>query len=732
MLVAAASTAALSANADVTWKFNNDWQKIGIAAQRSAGTVADFNGDDRLDFYYSGNAWNKYYDHPGIWPYQTSSNMMLNNGDGTFEESVIKVEPTGEWTPDDNGEVRYDGDGNPIVDDDGNPIKFKEIYRLAGSDHGIIPMCHPHIATFDYNNDGLLDILMMGVTGGDDYAGLHNLVPSQGKHPINDEQNQWALTVLYKNIGNGKFQVVEDCNLPVIIADSNNGWSSYMRTIAWGDYDHDGYVDLAFSGVLKDSQHEPGEPGRVAQLWRNIDGTGRFEQMNIANTWGGTWTNEVKHTEGEGDDAHEVIDVPSHELEGWFLLLTGNVTMADINNDGWLDLIFDGWCDKTNDKVYEAGSMGRVYLNKEGKSFEDITDRTGQFLCTRSGSSQLADFDGDGYLDFLNAGYGDHGLGWKTLLYYNTGEAPYFESFEEPQGLGAPEKERLTARDFDGDGLLDVLYDGWSDNRVWYQDAGSTFHTTNQGLPMRGNDGNDAISTVGDLTGNGLCDRFETGWQWVSDNWEDGVNYRELIGASGDWNITHYLFTNETEVEVAAPEAPTGVKGSIDADTHMITVEWTDIEDLTCAYNVVVVSPSGKVISNLPVNPETGFVKVSENKNIAVRPFIQKYSIPAKETGDYKVGVQAVSLYNEKNSPIVWYDKVLSGVRDIFTDNTTNLKVSVNGNDITVNTSATTDVKIVDMMGRTVATGVTNAPINVAANGVFIITANGKSVKVVK
>lgn len=35
-------------------------------------------------------------------------------------------------------------------------------------------------------------------------------------------------------------------------------------------------------------------------------------------------------------------------------------------------------------------------------------------------------------------------------------------------------------------------------------------------------------------------------------------------------------------------------------------------------------------------------------------------------------------------------------------------------------------------MGRTIATGVTNTPINVEANGVLIVNVAGKSVKVVK
>lgn len=738
LLVAAASTAALSANADgfdgrLTWKLNDNSVKFKVGAQASAATMADFYNNDYLDVLYGGCGSMDYYNHPGVWVWQASSNILKNNGDGTYDESIIEVEGTGEWQQDENGEERYDDQGNLIVDDEGNPIKFKEIYRYTGSKHGIVPVVYPHYATIDYNNDGLVDLLLMGVLGPNDNTNAKDLVPDANKADIGD--GQVIVTILYKNLGNGAFEMVENTNLPVVCADrnSNGKESCFMRPVAWGDFDRDGYVDIAFSGIIK--TNEPGEPGRVAQIWRNIDGTGKFEQMNIAETIGGTWTNEVKHTEGEGDEAQEIIDIKSRELEGWFILCSGNVTVGDINNDGWLDIIFTGWCDKISDPIYasqkNSGSYGRVYLNQEGKKFIDITDRYGQFIVSRDGSSNLADFDGDGYLDFLTVGYSDVS-GWWKAIFYNEGEGSesVFSAPEAPEGMGCDDRVRVDIRDFDGDGSLDLFWNGRDDSRILYGDNTGTFTRTDNNLPIRGNEGHDGIAVPGDLTGNGLSDRFETGWQWVHGNY-DGVNYRELLG-SGDWTFGRYIWENTTPVEIVAPEAPADVKGSIDPDTHMITVEWTDIEDLTCAYNVVVVTPSGKVISNLPVNPETGFVKVSENKNIAVRPFVQKYSVPAKEVGDYKVGVQAVSLYNEKNSPIVWYDKVLSGVRDIFTDNTSNLIVSVNGNDITVNTSATTDVKIVDMMGRTVATGVTNTPINVAANGVFIITANGKSAKVVK
>ncbi len=59
---------------------------------------------------------------------------------------------------------------------------------------------------------------------------------------------------------------------------------------------------------------------------------------------------------------------------------------------------------------------GRLRKNESGKT-ENITQLWRNIDGT--GNTTLADLNGDGYLDILSAGYGDHGLGWKTLASYN-------------------------------------------------------------------------------------------------------------------------------------------------------------------------------------------------------------------------------------------------------------------------------------------------------------------------
>ena len=703
MLLAATATA-FSAGAQAKWTVNHA-SKDFFRSERSGPVVADFNNDDHLDIYDSGNGKiEKFGKVSGFW-FQLTSSMYYNNGDGTWTIDGIDAAPTGNMK--DDGET--------------------EEWAYTVPKHNIAPARFGHNATIDFNNDGLVDLLIVGEMHGDDQMHWYDANDKKIYHNGDGAPNGegWWTIMLYKNLGDGRFERVEDCNLPIFYADDCKGQSSFMRSVAWGDYDRDGYVDFAFSGLIPDSQ--PGEPGRMAQLWRNIDGTGKFEQMNIAETRGGAWTNEAN------DGA-----IPSRELDGWFLLLSGQVTMVDVNNDGWLDLMFEGWADKMGDNAYENGSNARLYINKEGKKFVDATDPNGGLAGTRSGSSVFADIDGDGYLDYFTSGYYDRG-GYKAFVHYNSQdpENPY-DNFVDMGEYGLPggERFRIHARDFDNDGYIDFFYDGDEGEHKIYSNFGGQNYEghSNEPVIFLYGDARNSVAGLGDFDGDGLCDFYRTGWNWIQDN-VNGVNIRDIFngGTGEDWIHNHMLVMNDTDTEVEAPAAPSNVKTSMDQDAKTVTITWDDVDDVNCAYNVVMVSPSGKVVANLPVNPVTGFIKVGDNKQIAVRPEVGSYTLPYNEIGEYKLGVQALSLNNEKASAIAWGQNLVAGVGNITTDLTDNdVKVTVNGNTIVANATANADVKVIDMMGRTIATGVTNTPINVDTDGVLIVNVAGKSVKVVK
>lgn len=125
----------------------------------------------------------------------------------------------------------------------------------------------------------------------------------------------------------------------------------------------------------------------------------------------------------------------------------GGVATGDINNDGLPDIYFT------------ANSKGgnKLYLNKGGFTFEDITAKAGVAgsadWCT---GVSMADVNGDGLLDiYVSAVSGKYGLKGNNELFINNGNNTFKESSEQ-YGLAFAGFTTQTAFfDFDRDGDLD-------------------------------------------------------------------------------------------------------------------------------------------------------------------------------------------------------------------------------------------------------------------------------------
>lgn len=628
---------------------------------RSAPFMGDFTGNDHLDIWYGGQGNNRFNDPIGWW-WQIQQNFCINNGDGTFTIDGYNYEER-EYVDEESGET-------------------KTAYDRVWSNHGVRGSSFNQYAAIDYNNDGLLDLLLFGRSEWDIF--------------LNDDEKQDKYLLLYKNLGNGKFEIETNAAFPVMRPDND----SKNYSLAVGDYDRDGYVDFIVSAT--DYEHEDNYPGRTVSLYRNLNGTGAFQDMKIAETKGGVYTSEVK------DESGAVI-VEKQLLEGYFLPLSGDVHFADLNNDGWLDIIANGWADNNWDGIHQGGNTGKVYINVEGKKFVDATPDVPSFYTLRSSASSIADIDKDGYLDYFMTGWGDNGYNWNAFLYYNTADGETY--FDEPLtcdnlGLDGTEGCRQIIRDFDGDGYPDIYYSGAADCYIYYGNLTGSFSKAESTFFNYG----DGFSAAGDINGNGLTDIFAVGYNG------DGANAK--------------LFLNQSE-KVESPEAPTNVKAEV-AD-GILTITWDYDEDTATgdalAYNVFVKKADGSVYALVPANPETGFVKVGYGRTVALRPNVKTYSITAPE-GKCTVGVQAISTINETYSAFATADTQSSGINTIAADNAP-VNVKVDGDAIIV-TGEEGAVNVYNMIGATVASGVAGQAINIPSNGVFVVTLNGKSVKIVK
>ncbi|HMG16384.1 MAG TPA: CRTAC1 family protein, partial [Saprospiraceae bacterium] len=131
-----------------------------------------------------------------------------------------------------------------------------------------------------------------------------------------------------------------------------------------------------------------------------------------------------------------------------YLYNGGGVAIGDINNDGLPDIYFSS-----------TRGSNKLYLNKGGLKFEDITDRAGVVanIGFKTGIT-MADVNGDGLLDiFVCRTNKDSTQLLGNLLYINNGNLTFSDKTKE---YGLDDKmntNHAVFLDYDGDGDLDLF-----------------------------------------------------------------------------------------------------------------------------------------------------------------------------------------------------------------------------------------------------------------------------------
>ena len=200
-------------------------------------------------------------------------------------------------------------------------------------------------------------------------------------------------------------------------------------SVAWGDYDNDGDLDILLNGFDGSTA--------ISKVYRN--------------------------------DGSSFIDINA----GLSALEDGSVAWGDYDNDGDLDIVLTGSTDGSN-----SGATTKVYRN-DGGSFIDINaGLTGVYFDSKA---TWGDYDNDGDLDILIIG-ADVGLNSIAKVYRNDGG-----SFVDINaGLTGVFNGAAAWGDFDNDGDLDILLTGetgsYIDSKVYRNDGGS-FIEINDGLP---------------------------------------------------------------------------------------------------------------------------------------------------------------------------------------------------------------------------------------------------------
>ncbi|GJM23024.1 MAG: hypothetical protein DHS20C15_29390 [Planctomycetota bacterium] len=247
------------------------------------------------------------------------------------------------------------------------------------------------IAVADVNGDTLLDLV---VAGGYDDFGL-----------ITDRQ--------YLNDGFGNF-TLDSGALPSPVGLTN--------ALEFGDVDGDGDVDLMIAS------------GEATHL----GGTGGVSRLLI-NDGAGNWSEQAAFSALGWNDGSLTVNA---------------VRLGDIDNDGDLDAF-----------VARTGSAFNVLLKNDGSGvFSDASAQLGAFFVDNSGDATFADLDLDGYLDLIvaNSHASIDGASSGDLFFNQGASNPGFFVEDDMSILETSTPAdfiRLAIRtaDVDGDGDLDML-----------------------------------------------------------------------------------------------------------------------------------------------------------------------------------------------------------------------------------------------------------------------------------
>ena len=493
-------------------------------------------------------------------------------------------------------ELVYSGLNEHLV---GSNQQVSLFYR-QNADHLFERVTSPFAVTYyadpvwlDYNNDGLLDLL----------------VPGLSKKNIESPDDMVAH--LFKNLGNNQFVEVNEGGAMGIMPMYNATDGGRGRHwVSVGDYDNDGWTDIVMCG-REDYVNDEGylaSDHRVTRLYRNDQGKGFVLQAT-----------------------------PLDGTRPLLGLARGSVNLADMDSDGWLDIVATG---------YDAneGAM-HIYWNNGDGTFSETTQR---FFGSYDASCVPADLDADGLLDILVTGFSSNkgGNAKSVFVYHNRGGRAFAMLSDSYCGFEGVDGSTPAVADVNHDGLPDILLGGHGQEHeitTWlYLNRGDmafepygAWYSDPFGKEWAWDRISHGNTHLIDYDNDGYLDAWSAGWAQsnVCNKSCSAKLYRNTSAAVG-------IAAN------AAPTAPEGLEATYDAATGCATLSWQpSADDVTPSealhYNIWLRKVgSDQVFMTLPAMLTTGTLRIGD---LSGQLTTTSHTIAIDDPrAEYEWGVQAI------------------------------------------------------------------------------------------
>ena len=335
-------------------------QRYSIETMTGGVALFDYDNDGLLDIFFTNGAA-----IPSLEKTDASyaNRLFHNNGDGTFTDVTVKAGVAGVGYSMGVAAGDYDNDGfvdlyvagvnrNQLLHNNGDGT-FTDVTAKAGVAGNVPGMGKAWSVTagwFDYNHDGLLDLLVVNYLNYDLKTAARCTVD---KLPTYCAPNDFEGTpnILYRNNGDGTFTDVS-------AASDVGQYRGKGMGVAFADYDGDGYTDVFISND--------------------------------------TYPNLLLHNNGDGTFTDKAAEAGVAYNEMGKTVAGMGAEFRDLNNDGLPDIFHTAM----------FGDSFPLYENAGKGQFEDVTGASG--LTAETGGLTAwgvgaFDFDNDGLKDLFTA-----------------------------------------------------------------------------------------------------------------------------------------------------------------------------------------------------------------------------------------------------------------------------------------------------------------------------------------